>query len=415
MTIPHRKENHLIIVSQHFLPSTGATSQLVTDLAFGLAREGLNITVLTSTPGPDDDSLGLCVHRSPNLLSESVNISSKAISGLFFTAWCLFQTLKHCRPKDSLLIVSNPPFIGLIGLFTKLFRGCHYIFLLQDLFPRSAELTGVLPSKGPLASLWSFLIGLVCANSHKTIVLSGAMKARAQKEYLLSSNQIIVIHNWAVEHASLIPKKLNPVSLSWKVDDVFTIQYSGNFGRLHEIITLLEAARLLSGENFHFLFVGGGAKHKQINQYMTKFSLSNVSLYPYQDRALLPYSLGACDVAAICLIPGSEDTVAPSKFYGIISSGKPVILVARHTTDIAQLILENKCGFVLDPGDPQGVANTLRYLSRNPDLLENYSQNALRLYEEHFGFERSLQQYLFTISELLQNSLPSVQTQKPSD
>ena len=387
------KLTQTIIVTEHFQPSTGATAQLISDLAGGLLRKGHHITVLTSTPGPSSTTQGLRIFRSTHTSKSSVSLFYKASRGLRFTLWSLFSLSTYAGRDDVLLIVSNPPFIGVVGILNKILNGSKYIYLFQDLFPRSAQLTGVLPSRGPASYLWYLLLKKVCKDSAKTIVLSEAMKERCQKEYGLTEERLAVIHNWAVETALPLQKAQNPIAKDWQVTNKLTIQYSGNFGRLHEIITLLEAARLLVDEDFQFVFVGGGAKQNQIIQYIKQFSLTNISLYPYQERAALPYSLGATDISAIGLIPGSEDTVAPSKFYGIIASGKPVLLLARHTTDIARLIRDNHCGFVVDPGDPLAVVSCLRYVSKHPHVLAEQAVNSRALYNRLFGIQKSVDLY----------------------
>lgn len=382
-----------IVVTEHFEPSTGATAQLISDLTNGLVRKGHQITVLTSTSGSSSTLPGISILRCTVASKTSLSVFSKATRGLKFAVWSLFTLLALASRGDVLLIVSNPPFIGVVGLLTKLLKGSKYTYLFQDLFPRSAQLTGVLPSRGPFSDLWSLLLYNVCKNSQKTIVLSEAMKERCKREYHLPEKRLAVIHNWAVETALPLPKVQNPVAQDWDVTTKLTIQYSGNFGRLHEIITLLEAARLLASEEFHFVFVGGGAKKNQIVQYVNNYSLNNISLYPYQERTVLPYSLGACDISAIGLIPGSEDTVAPSKFYGIIASGKPVLLLARHTTDIARLIIDNNCGYVVDPGDPLEVVSRLRYISKHPQVMANQAANSRSLYSRLFGSQKSIDMY----------------------
>ena len=401
MTSQSRSYAKITILSQHFYPSSGATAQLITDLARGLAFKGHQLRVVTSTPCTDHSAADITTIRSPFSRTDTVNIFLKVLHGFAFVVWSAIYLLQNSRNNDILLVVSNPPFIGIVALIVRLFCGVRYVFLLQDLFPRSAQLTGVLPVRGPVSNLWSFLIQTICQHSCKTIVLSNSMRSRCLKTFHLESSQVTVIHNWAVETALPLSKQENQLAREWEVQDLFTIQYSGNFGRLHEIITLLESARILVSEPFHFLFVGGGAKRRQIYSYIQNFNLKNVSLYPYQERSALPYSLAACDISAIGLIPGSEDTVAPSKFYGIISSGKPVLLLARHTTDIAQLIVEAQCGIVVDPGDPVAVASALRDLRCNPGLVQLLSSNAQRTYHQNFGKEVSINAYYKLISSLI--------------
>lgn len=384
----------LLILSEHFAPSTGATAQLITDLALGLASRGHRCRVLTATAGGTLEGLELVRLGLPRRAGSgaAVGVMAKALHGLLFVVggfgWCLL----HGRRGQRLLIVSNPPFVGLVGPLLRGLRGMEYVFLFQDLFPRSASLTGVLPASGPITAAWRGLMGWVCRGSRATVVLSDAMAERWRRE-LHRQQPLSVIHNWAVERALDTPKQANPLARDWGVSETFTVQYSGNFGRLHELLTLLEAARLLQGVPIRFLFIGGGAKQGQITAYRDAFALDQVLIKPYQPRELLPLSLGACDLAAIGLIPGAEDTVAPSKFYGILASGRGVLLVAQRRCDLAQLVLQQGCGVVVEPGEVAELADALRALAGDPARVKAMGERALLLYQERFGLERSLAAY----------------------
>jgi glycosyltransferase involved in cell wall biosynthesis len=297
------------------------------------------------------------------------------------------------------LLVSNPPFIGLLGPLIQLGRRLPYIFVFQDLFPRSAVLSGVLPAAGPLALLWRGLMGQVCRRSRATVVLSQAMETRLRRD-LGSDLPLAVIHNWAVEQGIDTPRALNPFAREHGYAERFTLQYSGNFGRLHDLLTLLESARLIQGQPVQFVFIGGGAKQKQIEAYCEGFGLDNVLRLPYQPRQRLPYSLAACDLAAIGLIPGAEDTVAPCKFYGILASGRGVVLIARRSCDLAQLVVQEGCGIVVEPGEAAELAEQLLELSRNPAAVASMGERSRSLYQRRFGVERSIDHYAALLEQL---------------
>lgn len=384
----------LLILSEHFAPSTGATAQLISDLARGLVARGHRCRVLTASAGGRETAgvrvvrLGLRESGGPVPLG----VMAKALRGLLFVfgglGWCLL----HGRPGQRVLIVSNPPFVGLLGPLLRGLRGMDYVFLFQDLFPRSAALTGVLPASGPITATWRGLMAWVCRRSLATVVLSEAMASRWRQD-VRQPLPLRVIHNWAVEQALDTPKRLNPLAREWGVSEAFTVQYSGNFGRLHELLTLLEAARLLKEEPIRFLFIGGGAKQVQITAYRETFGLDHVIVKPHQPRENLPLSLGVCDLAAIGLIPGAEDTVAPSKFYGILASGRGVLLVAQRRCDLAQLVRKEGCGLVVEPGEVAELADHLRRLAGDPARAAAMGERARRLYRDRFGLERSLAAY----------------------
>lgn len=393
MTTPRAlpRPGRVVLISEHFAPSTGATAQLMSDLAHGLSQRGWPITVLTATAG---SPLAFPVVRLADRRDEERGLSvvAKALGGLRFLLGALLWCLRRAGSGDVVVIVSNPPFIGLLGPSIRLFRQVPYVFVFQDLFPRSAVLSGVLPAAGPLTQLWRTLMGQVCRGSSRTVVLSQAMEQRLLRD-LGGDLRLRVIHNWAVERALDIPRAVNPFALEHGFADRFTLQYSGNFGRLHDLLTLLEAARVLEHDPVQFVFIGGGAKQEQIDAYATTFRLPHVLRLPYQPRERLPESLGACDLAAIGLMVGAEDTVAPCKFYGILASGRGVVLIARRSCDLARLVLAEGCGVVVEPGEAAELAERLLDLSGDPAAVAAMGQRSRRLYEERFGLQPSLDRY----------------------
>ena len=382
----------LLIVTEHFAPSTGATAQLITDLAQALAARGRALRVLTATSG--DPIHGLAVKRfdARFALADPRALRGKALRGVVFLLQVLFWGLLHGRRGQRLLIVSNPPFAGLVGLPLRWLRGMQYVFVLQDLFPRSAVLAGVLPERSMITKSLRWLMHQVCSQSHATVVLSEAM-AECWRRETQATLPLHVIPNWALEKATPIAKVHNPLALKWGLADHFTLQYSGNFGRLHDISTLLEAARLLATEPVHLLFIGGGAQRPLVEACVNDPAFPNLRLEHYQPRERLALSLGVCDLAAIALIPGAEETMAPCKFYGILASGRGVVLVARSGCDLARLILAEDCGIVVEPGDAWGLAHQLSQLSQDPNRVTAMGDRARALYERRFGFERSLAAY----------------------
>lgn len=364
----------------------------MSDLAYGLNRRGWQITVLTSTPGFELDFPVIRLHGPEHHGKLTQGVLGKSLRGVHFLLASLVWCMRRGRRSDGVLIVSNPPFIGLLGPLLRLTCGLPYVFIFQDLFPHSAIISGMLPAAGPLTQIWQLLMSQVCSRSSQTVVLSQAMEERLRRDWGRKL-PLTVIHNWAVERGLRIDRKQSQFAAEHGYCDRFSVQYSGNFGRLHDLLTLLEAARLLQQETIQFVFIGGGAKQSQIETYRKNFGLMNVLQLPYQPRQRLPESLAACDMSAIGLVPGAEDTVAPSKFYGILASGRPVLLIARKSCDLAQLVLRADCGLVVEPGESFELAERLRELSQQPNRVKSMGERSLALYENEFGLERSIARY----------------------
>ena len=384
----------LILVSEHYEPSSGATAQLMRDLSSGLANNGWKVTVLTATAADSgDDASNPCsvvrLGEQKRAADANKTLTGKTLAGLRFALSCLLWCNRQSRQGDVMLIVSNPPFIGVIGPLLKLLRRLSYVFLFQDLFPRSAVLSGVLPRQGLATQAWHRLMQMVCEYSAATVVLNQSMARRLAGE-TKKSLPLRVIHNWAIEQGSGSPRSSNKFAWEHNFHGQFTVQYSGNFGRLHDIETLITSASILKNDPLiQFLFIGGGVKQSVIEEA----KLKNVLLFPYQPRKRLPETLAACDLACISLISGAEDTMAPCKLYGILASGRGLVLIAKPNCDLAQLVQQERIGIVVSPGDSQHLAQQIKALSDAPHEAAAMGQRAKQLYEKRFGFERSLLQY----------------------
>lgn len=383
MSYPHTR---VLIISEYFEPSASATAQIATDLATDLANLSFEVIVLTSTAGTTRTDFQIT--RLSKASRRSSFIYIKALSGILFLFKSLIWAIRYRSRYDQVLIFSNPPFAGVVGLFLKLLFSKTYLFILQDLFPRSASLTGILPSKGPIVLLWKLIISSIISNSKTTVVLSESMRNRAISEYMCPS-KLTVIPNWSVISPHKTAKSDVPLTAEWHLNNSLVVQYSGNFGRLHDFMTVLEAARLTQEYPIKYLFVGDGAKQPYLEAYTKNYQLTNVILKPFQPRSRLIESLAVADISLVTLTPGAYDTVAPSKFYGILASAKPVLFVGNQNSELAQFISSNHCGFVLDIGDVDGLVSCILRLLSNKELLLNASQSAYNAYTNNFGLRKS--------------------------
>ena len=388
---------NVTILTQYFYPSTGATAQLISDLADGLSEHGHRVTVITNTPG--GTTSGYTTIRLSDAKSESeITVLNKLSQGFKFFFGALLWLVVNQDANSRILIASNPPFAVLIGWSLKKLKGVSYTFILQDLFPRSAVLSGVLPPRGPFTYLWRRLMYKGCSSADSTVVLSRNMYNRAKREYFGLDN-LVTIHNWAVESGLPLEKASNPLAIEWGIQDKFTVQYSGNFGRLHDLLTLLEAARLLKTADVQFVFIGDGSKRDIIETYIKSNELYHTCrLLPYVPRSLLSHSLAACDISAVCLTPGSEDTVAPSKVCGILSSSKPILLISSRNSRFATTVKKYDAGIAVECGDAEGLASMILDLKKDPKRLQRMQANAFELYNKIFDKKRSVQQYSSLLS-----------------
>ncbi|MEH2051622.1 glycosyltransferase family 4 protein [Nostoc sp.] len=386
----------ITIITQYFYPNHAATAQLMTDLAKGLSQKGYQVNIFTGTQGNNTTpelSNQITIYRAFSPITASSSILSKVISSVFFLLGALRYVIFSLPHTTPLLIASNPPYSAVIGTVFKIIRGGKYHFLLQDIFPESAVMSGIIPQNSFLFIFFSKLIYLTYKYADNIIVLSTSMQCFLENKYPELKPKIKVIENWAVEDIIICDKQANNFAQHYNIDKVFTVLYSGNLGRLHDIETITEAAKILKDTPIQFVFIGAGAKTKLVEQAIHTQELKNILLLPYQPRELLPLSLTACDLSLVSLIPGAESIVAPSKLYGMLAAGRGIIAISAPNSYIDQLLTTSGCGINIPPNNPEHLAKLISELANDNSKVRVMGEKARQLYKSRYTFQRALEEY----------------------
>lgn len=383
------------ILTQFFEPSLAATSQLMTDLAKGMTKRGYLVQVFTGIQANKSPEAftNLVVKRSFTPIQNGNNVFGKIISSLFFLIGALFFVLFQQSRRIPLLVVSNPPYVGIIGVIFKFVRGGKYYFLLQDIFPESAVLSGIIKSDGFAFWFFSRVTYLTCKYSEKTIVLSTSMQGFLCQKYPDLISKIVIIENWAIEDIPDLKKEENDFAKQNNLTDIFTVLYSGNIGRLHDIETIANTAKILADEPIRFVFIGYGPKTKYLEEVIATNRLTNILLLPLQPRDRIPLTFTACDVSLVSLIEGAEQIVCPSKLYGILAAGRPIVAISAKDSYIDVMLSKYNCGVNCPPHQPEKLAVVLKQLANEPQTVKLLGENAKNLYKQQYVFDRALDEY----------------------
>jgi colanic acid biosynthesis glycosyl transferase WcaI len=134
---------------------------------------------------------------------------------------------------------------------------------------------------------------------------------------------------------------------------------------------------------------------------MTKaLGLENVSFLPYQPKENLRYSLACSDVSLVCLEEGVEGLSVPSKYYGILASGRPVIALMSERSEIAMSIRESGCGFIVPPRDPDALAEKIRYLFDHREAVREMGKKARESLEGNYSRRVIAKKYFDLLREV---------------
>jgi glycosyltransferase involved in cell wall biosynthesis len=124
---------------------------------------------------------------------------------------------------------------------------------------------------------------------------------------------------------------------------------------------LLSAAKELTTDGVGFVFVGEGAQRDALAAEAA--GISNVRCLPFFPGSKIPSVLAAADAHLITVKRGLEGVVVPSKMYGILAAGKPIVAVAPMETDVASFGVKQGFGIATDPDRPAELVAAIRALA----------------------------------------------------
>ncbi|WGV24094.1 glycosyltransferase family 4 protein [Halotia branconii] len=409
--IKTRQSVKLSVITQFFPPDYAATGQLIEELVKQLGQQGVDIEVFTSQPGYAFKSSSapavervdrIRVQRSRTAQLWPGRIRGKAVNGILYTLRAALYMFKAWRRSNVVLLTTAPPFLPVIGYLAYLLFRLPYVCILYDLYPDIAIALGVIPKDNWLVRLWRAINRQVWLNAKGIVVLSPAMKERVVAHCPQIADKVSVIHSWAnPDLIRPIPKQENWFALKHNLVNTFTVLYSGNMGRCHDLDTMLEAAKELQDQPIQFVCIGGGAKRDDLIKEVEQLGLRNFTFLPYQDKHVLPYSLTACDLSLVSVDASTESLVVPSKLYSALASGRPLAVICSPSSYLRQLISEADCGSTFDNGDSHGLAQFIRLLSRDPQLGERMGTAGRQYLRSHFTPKVISQQYLNVLEQAI--------------
>ena len=399
---------NLMILTQFFPPDFAATGQLIEELVKQLGVQGVDVDVFTGQPGyafdkgsaPRAEQQGrVTVKRSRMSSLFAGRIRSKAVNGLLFAIRAILHLMRRSSQYDVVLVTTAPPFLPVITYLANLLLGTPYVCLLYDLYPDIAVELGVVDTHHPIARIWRLINRLVWRRAEDIIVLSPSMEQRIVQSCPDVADKITVIHSWS--NASQIvplPKEENWFAQKHSLVEPFTVVYSGNMGRCHDIDTLFEAACLLQEEPIVFVCIGGGAKRELLKADIASQGLKNFKFLPYQEKSVLPYSLTASDLSLVSVAAGMESLVAPSKLYPAMAAGRPIAAICPLGSYLGPLLAEAHCGEAFDNGDSRQLAAYIRQLAHHRSQAKQLGDSGRAYLEAHFTPEIIARQYLNVVT-----------------
>jgi glycosyltransferase involved in cell wall biosynthesis len=400
--------NRVIFVEQFYYPEGWGGAELPRELTMALTRAGFAVEVICGSdpytpvvgdPGPDPSSFGVRIRRVPALFHAPIH-RAKLLRQAWF--YLFLAPLLLFRRRPSLFISqTNPPLAVVLTAVAARFWRRPLLIIAMDIYPEVLVAHGLLGHGSLLGGVVRRLFEWTYRSAH-TIVSLGPVMTRRLRDKQIPAAKIVEISNWATGPLDLLRADTNPLREELRLQDGLTLLYSGNLGLGHEFDTLLEgfALALRSQSRLNLVFVGTGKRVEEVRAVVAKLGIAHaVRMIGFLPSERLPESMGLADVCIVTLRPGFEGLIVPSKLFGYIARGLPVLYVGPDS-DVDHFIARCRCGVSIRNGDVKAVADAILRLSSDRSLVASLGAAGKDAYVRELSRERAVGKYLDVVHRI---------------
>ena len=407
----------ILIHSIAFNPDGVSTAYLYNDIALGLKQNGYDVVVLTTTPHYNIVKSELAKYDLKKfffgLYYESfyngirvIHIPQKkfkkTIFRLFsFIYWHVasFIYALFIKKINYVLSPSPPLSIGIVSLLIAKIKGAKSLYNIQEIYPDLIINQGKLESK-LIIKLLRIVEKFVYNNSDALITIDQVFYNKIFSR-VKNPNKLEIISNFVdTELYNKSCKDIEAPAYFRNSNDKFKIVYAGNIGIFQDWNPLIYAAEKLENEMIEFWVIGEGSKKGYLEKVISKNNLSNIKVFPYQDRKLMPVINNLADVHFIISNEKMENEGFPSKVYTIMACSKPMIIVSGKGTPLYNFLKDKKCSELITSNRNEEFVNSINKLYYDKELRDVLGNNGSRIIHKEYSKNVVIKKYINLLNKI---------------
>jgi len=393
---------HVLLLNEYYPPDTSATAKMAAQVAESLAKRH-KVTVVAGRPSYDPDEYypfawlrrdvrnDVVVERVGSTTYPRHRMRRRVTNYVTYLALAVPRALA-IRP-DVVLAMTDPPIAGIAGAWIARLSGRPFVYNIRDLYPDMA-IGGDIVRPSRWVERWEKMHRNALRRAARVIVLGDDMRARILAKGV-PPERVVVVRD-GTSFPSTMPAQDDPIVQEIRCGFSFVAVHAGNLGFYGAWDTLLKAAEILRNENTGLVFIGDGANRAAMRT--ATLNGANVRFLPFRPADQVPHVMMAGDLHIVTVRRGLEGVVVPSKLYGILAAGRPVLAVADAKSDAARIVIESGSGTVADPDDPAAVAAAIRELRDNAPRLAEMGRRA-RETAKKYARVNELQRFVGIVEE----------------
>lgn len=369
----------ILFVNQYFPPDATNSAYLLGELTEDLA-EHHEVWVIAGRPSYNQEAgtqppAGVRLRYAISTGFGRASMVGRLVNYISFVASALLRALLAPR-ADLVVTMTDPPIVGAVGYVASLRHRCPFAIICQDVFPDIAVAVGKLRNRGVIA-VWTWLNRWLRNRSARVFVVGRDMKQKLEAQGT-PAEKLTYIPNWAAIQDG--PEKASKIreQMGWK--DQFIVMHAGNVGIPQNLPALIDAAYHLRNERDVLIVVlGDGAMKTELQRRTAGLHLENVVFLSHRPKDEAQALMAAAGVHVVSLAPGLWGCAAPSKMYGIMTTGRPIIAAVEEGSEPALLVAEARCGIRVEPGDVRALAEAIMQIKDEaPEDIGRRGRDLLR-------------------------------------
>lgn len=359
------------------------------------------------------------------IINRLINLTTMCLS-MFC---CMLRQVRH---GDVVLVASSPPMLPFLAVIACHVKRAKCVIWSFDLYPEIAVVVGLLNPTGRFTrwaaktrdffyrradailvlgrDMEKLLHEKLCHEKRTHAQTSASPSTQQSPEPLPSqsfSAKPPLIHYVPLfvdtHDIQPTPRVENPFLNELGLQKKFVVQIAGNLGFVHDVELFLAAAKELEDTpEIHFLLFSSGKKIPLIERAVSEEHRTNITIHPRLPRERTAEIVNACDLAISSLfLPGMYGLASPSRTYGILAAGKPVLALTEAETEVDLQIQENGIGWTVLPHDLPGFVAAIRDAYAHREELGTMGKAARRAAETKYTPEIVIRQIAKIIEPLL--------------
>jgi glycosyltransferase involved in cell wall biosynthesis len=171
--------------------------------------------------------------------------------------------------------------------------------------------------------------------------------------------------------------------------------------RANDLDVLLDAAAELKADSrIRFLIVGDGKERKRLQSRAEAHGLDNVLFAGAQPKQEMRHYLASAD-ACVAILQSIRmfRMTYPNKVFDYMAAGRPIILAIDGV--IREVVETARAGVYTHPGNPQALAEAVRYLVEHGEEREAMSRRGRLYVETHFNRADQSMQFITLIEKVV--------------